>query len=125
MPRTETTLTESTAPERRETPARKPAPVSPYGSPAPAKSSERPLVPVDLLALQRAAGNRTVTRLLRRSRAILRYGTGEHAQLGGQRSVDINGVNVSEGELVALGDFTRALSRCTRQTPASWPSSSR
>ena len=67
-------------------------------------------LPQMVLALQRAAGNAAVTRLVTRpARAgrqrLSRYESGEHAQFGGSKTVTINGVAVSEGELIAMGDF--------------------
>ncbi len=57
---------------------RRPATPSP-AAPAPA--------PVDAITrLQQSAGNRAVSAL------VARLGTGEHAQLGGNRQVTINGV---------------------------------
>ena len=71
---------------------RRPATPSPGTAPAPA--------PVDAITrLQQSAGNRAVSAL------VARLGTGEHAQLGGNRQVTINGVTMTEGEVVTLGDF--------------------
>ena len=42
---------------------------------------------------------------MRAPQQLMRYGTGEHAQLGGARQVTVNGVVMSEGELIAMGDF--------------------
>jgi hypothetical protein len=56
--------------------------------------------PVDAITrLQQTAGNRAVATL------VMRLGTGEHAQLGGNRQVTINGVTMTEGELLTLGDL--------------------
>src|SRR5215467_5592577 len=64
-----------------------------------------------LLALQRAAGNLAVGSLLdgqwagRRPLVVLRYEAGEHAQLGPDRVVTVNCVSMTEGDLIAMGDF--------------------
>jgi hypothetical protein len=74
-----------------------------------------------VLGLQRLAGNQAVHQLLaskgtpdsllhelvlRSGRStVYRYGTGEHAQLGSGRTVTVNGVPMTEGDLIALGDF--------------------
>jgi len=57
--------------------------------------------------LQQSAGNRAVAALVDRRPAaqVMRLSTGEHSQLGGSRQVTINGVTMSEGELITLGDF--------------------
>jgi hypothetical protein len=61
--------------------------------------------PVDAITrLQQSAGNRAVAALLDRPK-VMRLGTGEHAQLGGNRQVTINGVTMTEGEAITLGDF--------------------
>jgi hypothetical protein len=75
----------------------------PKATAVPAVVANGVCVPVP--ALQRGAGNLASLRLMRSAGLLARYGTGEHAQLGGNRSVDVNGVKVSEGELIALGDF--------------------
>ena len=50
--------------------------------------------------MQRTAGNAAATRF------VARYEAGEHAQMGSDAPlIDFNGVLVSEGELIALGDF--------------------
>jgi len=74
-----------------------------------------------VLGLQRLAGNQAVHQLLASTRhpdallhelvvrngrnTVYRYGTGEHAQLGSGRKVTVNGVEMTEGDLIALGDF--------------------
>jgi hypothetical protein len=82
-------------------------PVRPTGPDAHASETGR------LLALQRLAGNEAVTELIGRSTPVLRlqrYESGEHAQMGArphekEKVFDINGVAVTYGEMIALGDF--------------------
>ena len=66
----------------------------------------------DLLRLQRLAGNDAVVQLLRPAAAPLvlqRYEAGEHLLFGGepgkQRSYTVNGVTLTYGEMIAMGDF--------------------
>jgi hypothetical protein len=56
-----------------------------------------------LSGLQRTAGNAAVARLMRPT--LARYEAGEHSQMGAARTVTINGATMTEGELLALGDF--------------------
>jgi hypothetical protein len=67
----------------------------------PARERPRPPAPHALLALQRSAGNAAVTRML------ARFEAGEHAQMGGSGKARVGkpSVEVSEADLVALGDF--------------------
>jgi hypothetical protein len=81
--------------------------------------SERVAV-VPLLALQRAAGNAAVARLISArayagarpgapfGRGVLsRYEAGEHARFGDDEKVMVNGVPISKGNIIAMGDFFR------------------
>jgi hypothetical protein len=70
-----------------------------------------------VLALQRSAGNAAVVRLLagggrdvRRTGAprLSRYEAGEHAQFGSDEKVMVNGVPISKGNIIAMGDFFRS-----------------
>jgi hypothetical protein len=74
--------------------------------------------PSDLLALQRKAGNAAVARWLARDRdeparspagrrQLSRYEAGEHAQFGSDEKVMVNGVPISKGNIIAMGDFFR------------------
>ncbi len=61
-----------------------------------------------LNGLQRTAGNAAVARMLEPrppERVLARYEAGEHAQMGSDRVVEINGASMTEGEMIALGDF--------------------
>jgi hypothetical protein len=65
-----------------------------------------------ILSLQLAAGNSTTQSFIesvgsRPSAPIVvsRYDTGEHAQFGGGGDVKVRGVFISQGELIAMGDF--------------------
>jgi hypothetical protein len=66
-----------------------------------------------LLALQRSAGNAAVAGLIGARRTLARFEAGEHAQMGGSGHATIGTpeaiggpqVSVSEGQLIALGDF--------------------
>jgi peptidoglycan hydrolase-like protein with peptidoglycan-binding domain len=63
-----------------------------------------------LLALQRRAGNAAVGRQLRRTarKLLARYEAGEHALFGGPgKTLKVGGVEITEGELTAMGDFYR------------------
>jgi len=90
--------------------------------PAQREVTSRPApAPHGLLGLQRLAGNGAVHQLLasgapgdgllhelvvRHGRGdVHRYGTGEHAELGSGRIVTVNGVQMTEGDLIAIGDF--------------------
>ena len=77
--------------------------------------------------LQTAAGNQAVAALLERraSRRVMRFGTGEHAQLGGARQATVNGVVISEGELITMGDFYATRRSSPRHQRPSSSSSSR
>ena len=83
---------------------------SPVAAPVPAPGG--PVAQV--LSLQRSAGNAAVSRWLagRRAagagpRAVSRYEAGEHAQFGGDRTVMVNGVPISNGNIIAMADFFR------------------
>jgi hypothetical protein len=65
-----------------------------------------------ILSLQRAAGNRAVSALLQR------YEAGEHAQVGGPGTVTVNGVEMTEGEVNAMGDFYNSPGEMTSAPPA-------
>jgi hypothetical protein len=69
----------------------------------------RHLLAHELAHVVQQAGQHIPTRprvsSLVRSPIVRRYGTGEHAQMGGNRSVKISGVTVTEGELITMGDF--------------------
>lgn len=68
----------------------------PSATPAAARRPEQHA----LLQLQRTAGNAAVTAM------VARYEAGEHAQMGHDEPlIKFKGVAVSEGELIALGDF--------------------
>lgn len=56
-----------------------------------------------LLDLQRAAGNAAVSWAF--APKLQRYGTGEHAQMGGARTVMLHGLPVTESELLTMGDL--------------------
>jgi hypothetical protein len=68
-----------------------------------------PVTAANVLRLQRSAGNRAVSGMVDRSRerrsALQRYEAGEHAQVGGPETVMVNGVEMSQGEVNAMGDF--------------------
>jgi hypothetical protein len=67
------------------------------------------------IAVQRASGNAAAARMVARwqahepaARWLSRYEAGEHAQFGGSRAISIRGVNLTEGEIIALaGDLFR------------------
>jgi hypothetical protein len=62
-----------------------------------------------ILGLRSAAGNRAVAEALGQPRggprALARYDTGEHAQMGSDRTVTVNGVPITEAEMTAMGDL--------------------
>lgn len=62
-----------------------------------------------MMHLQRTAGNAAVSRLIAsgaRRPVLARFEAGEHARLGDPgRTIKVAGVPVTEGELIALGDF--------------------
>ena len=88
--------------DRREAPAER-QPSLPAASAAPASR---------VLAMQSTFGNAAVGRML------ARYGTGEHAQMGGARTTKIQGVELEEGEIVALGDFYETAAEMMSADPA-------
>jgi hypothetical protein len=63
------------------------------------RDADAPAPAHSLLALQRSAGNAAVARVLQR------FGTGEHGQMGGARTVTLHGEQVTESELLAMGDL--------------------
>ena len=63
--------------------------------------------------LQRSAGNAAVARLV-----LARYEAGEHAQMGEARSITVNTVPMTEGELIALGDFYATAAEMMAADPA-------
>jgi hypothetical protein len=80
-----------------------------------------------VLALQRTAGNHAVARLLAPERMVARFEAGEHAQMGGERTITITAgdggaVELTEGELIALGDFyvtPQDMLTCSPRRPSS------
>jgi hypothetical protein len=60
-----------------------------------------------VLTLQRGAGNRAAGAVMaqRRTRALQRFDTGEHAQAGPEEIVHVNGVEFERRQLVTMGDF--------------------
>jgi hypothetical protein len=59
--------------------------------------------------LQATAGNAAVVSLLLRTPGagpvIQRYEAGEHSQFGGKQTMTVSGVVLTEGEVIAMGDF--------------------
>ncbi len=64
-----------------------------------------------LLDLQASAGNAAVTSLVTGSHGhaflpfVQRYEAGEHSQFGSSEKVMINGVEMTQGDVIAMGDF--------------------
>lgn len=85
--------------ERAQEPAKEPPP-------------RREPAPRRILALQRSAGNRAVSALLQR------YEAGEHAQVGGTGTVNVNGVEMTPGEVNAMGDFYNSPGEMMSAPPA-------
>jgi hypothetical protein len=91
------------------------------------------LDPSTLLALQRTAGNVAVARWVARgqdgdpveppsrprpaTRTLSRYEAGEHARFGGDDTVLVNGVPISRGNIIAMGDFFRTPEDMNRADP--------
>ena len=74
----------------------------------PAPSSDNLLYVRPLLALQGVAGNQATAELIRSRRLpplLQRFDTGEHAQMGTDDVMVINGVSFTRAQLVAMGDF--------------------
>jgi hypothetical protein len=98
------------APQARQTPATEEVPAEERRR---RTEPPAPSVPGSLLALQRSAGNAAVSRLVASmpaaargsGRSVSRFESGEHAQAGGARKININGVEFDEGDVIALGDF--------------------
>jgi hypothetical protein len=74
-------------------------------------ASARPTSPAPrtqaVLNLQRGAGNRAAGALIsqRRARTLQRLDTGEHAQVGSDEIVHVNGVEFTRKQLTTMGDF--------------------
>jgi hypothetical protein len=63
-----------------------------------------------ILGLRSAAGNRAIAEALGLEprggpRVLARYDTGEHAQIGSDKIVTVNGVQITEAEMTAMGDL--------------------
>lgn len=70
-----------------------------------------------LLELQRRAGNRAVTALLGRP-AVQRYDTGEHAQMGSDEVVVVNGVRFTQKQMTAMADLYDTVDDMKKASPA-------
>ena len=81
----------------------------------PERSAAAPAPPLAarVLQFQRGAGNAAVTRLL------ARYEGGEHAQMGSAtRGMKVNGVELTESDLVAMGDLYKDPAAMQKADPA-------
>lgn len=72
------------------------------------------------LGLQRQAGNRATAALLARggrTPAVQRLDTGEHAQLGTNEVVNVNGVPFTRSQLLTMGDFYESYDQLKKADP--------
>lgn len=69
------------------------------------------------MELQRLAGNRAVTSLLGRP-AVQRYDTGEHAQMGSDELVVVNGVPFTQKQMTAMADLYDTVDDMKKADPA-------
>src|SRR5215472_9423926 len=78
------------------------------------------LGPAGVLELQRLAGNRATSSLLTGAAGrptIQRYDTGEHAQMGSDETVVVNGVTFTQKEMTAMADLFGTVEDMERMQP--------
>jgi hypothetical protein len=91
------------------------------GDHAGGRQRPRPAAPpapwTGLLELQRRAGNRAVTSVLGRP-TVQRYDSGEHAQMGSDEVVVVNGVSFTQKQMTAMADLYDTVDDMKKASPA-------